>query len=485
MTGRGLVLRGSEAEHAPLLAGVLYTLESLGQVIDAAEIITNHFGDGGGDYTRPSLLIVLLGQEVPHKLMADLLCGLHTTRRRRGLATWYCIPQGLDVQSRYGFEVAQITTGLPTIDLSTAPKDLEDAEIDADDLNAVYWLTNPQGIPQYTPDTPTGALTDTKGDANGLEWQGGLWRDTQDVSPETQISRVEQLRDLGGSLSDVEPNAAGAVPVVDGLAYREQFGVLHGAAFSGKSTLAGHAAAAASQGRIFCGQQLARETILYVGLEESPAIGRQRLLHADADPERVLYYPRLNNPAQDLAALVEVHAPTWIIIDSLTALGAAWVPRVEDWANSAQVSKVVNYLADLAHSGPAVTLLHHNVKTGDTYRDSSAIGAAADFLIGIQPGNDPQSRVVSGIGRLPIPSLHLTLTPQGFTASSDNIKSEEDPTDNDLETTIIAYVAGHAGCSGNAVDDGIPGNRLKILKLISQLVYAERLTRTGGGLYVK
>ncbi len=130
--------------------------------------------------------------------------------------------------------------------------------------------------------------------------------------------------------------------------------------------------------------------------------------------------------------------PVLVIIDTLTLLAS--VLGIRDLHGAGDLGVALAGLAALARdSDAAIVILHHNRKnpsgtstTGDKfgeYRDSTAIGAAADMIVSLSPESGARTRRLTLKGRWFEPTLIVTLGPEGYT-----LQPADEPTATD-ETT--------------------------------------------------
>lgn len=75
-----------------------------------------------------------------------------------------------------------------------------------------------------------------------------------------------------------------------------------------------------------------------------------------------------------------------VILDNLTKLGA-----IKDENSAAECAPVLALADDLKAAGRAVILVHHNAKSGDSYRGSTALDAPLDVRIGLKPLSHPSA----------------------------------------------------------------------------------------------
>jgi hypothetical protein len=165
----------------------------------------------------------------------------------------------------------------------------------------------------------------------------------------------------------------------------------------GKSTLAGHLVAEASRRGL-------RSFI--VTLDEPEADTVQRQVRFDADTDFVAVDSQ--KPA-DLAANVRETGAALVVIDSLHKWAGWDGATVPDSGDSAGWSVVMQPFQAVARElNPAVVVIHHANKSDGGYRDSTAIGAAADLIVTIRTQRDG-SRRAKVVGRFHVPDFTVTL----------------------------------------------------------------------------
>jgi len=258
------------------------------------------------------------------------------------------------------------------------------------------------------------------------------------------------------------------------LGYAGRLLALIGREKGGKSTILAHAAAAATCGGMFAGQRLERCLVLWVGLEESPGDTVRRFKALGADLDSLVFCDAIQIAKAELEMMIAEWSPAWVVIDSLVRLGESWNPSITEWSNSGQVAPLINWCADLAHKGQAVTITHHAKKSDGQYRDSTAIGAGVDMLVTLTAvKNSPTERHLSPLGRFNLEARNLILTSSGF-----------EPTDGEplsVRDAVVRYIGENPGCSKNEVNNQVTGNRTKIFDVVNELVNSGDLEDRGEG----
>ena len=214
-------------------------------------------------------------------------------------------------------------------------------------------------------------------------------------------------------LSDVDvegTSADGPQAVARLIAHVGRVTLLHAREKVGKSTLIAAAVAAVTRGRPFLEQPTMAGDVLWVG-EEAVGDVKGRLAQWDADLSRVYFISRPSpDPAHEsaLRQVVSALRPQWVILD--TWAHYLQVHRVKDAAGSGEQGVLIGDVVCAAREcQAAITVLHHNRKnpsataeSGDAegeYRDSTALGGAADMIISMSRGATDQVRRLTPRGR--------------------------------------------------------------------------------------
>ena len=184
-------------------------------------------------------------------------------------------------------------------------------------------------------------------------------------------------------------------PIARMLAWPGHTTAAHGHAGSGKSRVLADAAAAVTRGD----RWLQRQTVdgggvvLWLAFEDMSG-ARSMLQHHNADLTRTRVGDGSLLVGDDwpdrLRKLVEAARPAWIIVDSFASLAAA---AGIDSNNADEVTRLLQPLNVAAKGGAAVTITHHQPHEAERLRNSSAIGAAVDAVVGVTL--DEASRVTT------------------------------------------------------------------------------------------
>ncbi len=189
--------------------------------------------------------------------------------------------------------------------------------------------------------------------------------------------------------------------VVKGLIARGDLAIVLGAPGAGKSAFTPLVCQAVASGGYAFGRRTRQGEVLYVAAEDAHGLrGRMQALgerHSDA-PAFVLVegVSDLFTPggqAADLLRHVRERRPAVVVIDTLAAAN----PGLRE-SESDDMGRVVHFARQLATGengapGPAVVLVHHTPKAGDTPRGHSSLNGAADVVILLE--RDEASGIVS------------------------------------------------------------------------------------------
>jgi 5S rRNA maturation endonuclease (ribonuclease M5) len=237
----------------------------------------------------------------------------------------------------------------------------------------------------------------------------------------------------------------------------------------GKSTLAAAAAAAASAGRLWLGSPARQGNVLWVGLEEHMNDMIRRFMRFKANPACIYPRDRLPHGFDDLEESVKSAHPVLIVIDSLAEYSK---DLVSDQSSSAQWQRVMSSLVRLAREYEvAILLLHHGRKSDGSYRDSSAIAAAADMILEMHAvGGQSTTRRFKVNGRWTLQDFRLNLDGDSYTLMGDQ---------GDLDERVWLFVARNERCSKRQVRDGITAKDTHIDKALERLLQREAIQNVG------
>jgi hypothetical protein len=191
--------------------------------------------------------------------------------------------------------------------------------------------------------------------------------------------------------------------------------------------------------------------VWWPGAKESTAAD-VAVRHEDfgGDPRRLYLIEDRGEPFELLDRAVAAWAPRLLVVDSLSALVEAAGLDLES-GDAAGWGRVMGRLARIARdSGAAVVVIHHGRKEDGSYRDSTAIGAAADMLVALQEGEAADERRLSPVGRWPAPEVRVRLV-----EVSDGVsRFERVSGDLSLDAQVLLFIERNAGCSTRNVATG-------------------------------
>ena len=168
------------------------------------------------------------------------------------------------------------------------------------------------------------------------------------------------------------------------------------------------AVAAVTRGAAFLEQPTIGGRVLWVG-EEAVGDVKGQLAELDADLDQVFFIRRLNpepKHATSLPQLIALLRPVWVIID--TWQHHLKTHRVTDTAGPGEQGILIGDVVDLAQQYEvAITVSHHNTKNRPEYRDSTALGAAVDWIVSLTRGDTPTARRLQPSGRWPVDPVEI------------------------------------------------------------------------------
>ena len=230
---------------------------------------------------------------------------------------------------------------------------------------------------------------------------------------------------------------------------------------SGKSTLAGSAAAALSTGGTFAGVQLEADRVLWVSLEEHPGEVVLRFDGFHADEDRTHVVESLPDAMESLEDAVRQVGPVLLVIDTLPALVQG---LVRDPGNSAEWTPTLLRLTAMARKmNVAILLLHHARKSDNTYRDSTAVGANVDVILEMaEVEGDPTARAFRPKARWSMDPFTLRLVGDRYELGAGAVS---------VETLVLFYVQEHPGCSKRAVREGVQRKAAEVDADLERLIH--------------
>lgn len=160
---------------------------------------------------------------------------------------------------------------------------------------------------------------------------------------------------------------------------------------AGKSTLASAAVAAYSAQKDFLGERCGAGIVLWYTLEEHKSDLGQRLQEFSADLDKVRILDGFVDDAEkELLEAIALVDPDIVIVDSLQEFASA-TGSVREGGSAPQWTPVMSFFKSIARGYKSrergVVLLHHASKSGG-FRDSTAIGAGVDVLLGMSGEDD-------------------------------------------------------------------------------------------------
>ena len=258
--------------------------------------------------------------------------------------------------------------------------------------------------------------------------------------------------------------------VVPRLVFENRVTLLAAREKTGKSTLAGAAAAAVSSGRAFLGAEVISGTVLVVSLEEHTQEFAQRLVRFGADATRIA----IVSGTQDLTKMIwdaaeSIH-PALIIFDTL----GAYVDKVSGGkpveSGEAQAwLRVLMDIVELSRTHGAVLLLHHSRKSDGHYRDSSAIGGAVDIILEMF-GTGSEPRTIKNMSRLTIPETRFML-------EGDVLRLIE--TEAEVQERVLSFVKKNPRCSLRDLRDGVGGKAEEVGRVRDKLLKQGLIANVG------
>jgi hypothetical protein len=235
----------------------------------------------------------------------------------------------------------------------------------------------------------------------------------------------------------------------------------------GKTTLAAAAAAAVSTGSAWLNEPVTLGDVLWIGLEEHVSDMARRLSEFGADPHRIFIVDRLPADISVLRAAIEETYPVLIIIDSLAEYAR---DLVRDPSSAAEWTRVMSPLARIARDYEAALLLvHHARKSDGKYRDSSAIGAAVDMILEMEPGREDTARKFSASGRWVVPNFLLHLEGTTYTEVGA------------VRDRVLQFVTSHPASKKREVRIGVGGRGTDVDKALDALVAEGAVENRGSG----
>jgi len=260
--------------------------------------------------------------------------------------------------------------------------------------------------------------------------------------------------------------------VVPRLVWEGHTTMLAGREKGGKSTLAGAIAGAVSSGNAFFGEETTSGKVLYIGLEESTFLIANRLVKYGADPENVGIVSR-GSYGKDIVAAIKEAAeeiqPDLIIWDTLGKFADILFDKPIEPGNSAEWTRVLGIIEDIARQYGATLLLHHSRKSDGKYRDSTAIGGGVDMIVEMF-GERSDPRTLKGIGRFEFEDFVMTFDGHNYTIAR---------TEDNLKEDVLAFIKKTPKCSVRAMIEGVEGRSKAVMNAKQALIEEGLIVNVG------
>ena len=266
-------------------------------------------------------------------------------------------------------------------------------------------------------------------------------------------------------------------PILAHLAWAGRLTLLAAAEKSGKSTLAGHCAAAMITRQEFLGTVAAEGGVLWYALDEPVIDVVQRFKRYGVTPElaasKVVVCTQRPKIAE-IEILLEEYGCKLVVIDSLSQFAQC---KVKVFNDSEDWTPVFDELRVLAQKwGAAFVLLHHATKSNGGYRNSSAIGAGVDVIVemGIDE-RDLTRRSLKCIGRIPVKrDLSIRYAEPWYNLDGGGELS--------LETRVLLVIqASTSGLSKRSVRSQVSGRAASIDAALDALERRGAIQKQGAG----
>lgn len=256
--------------------------------------------------------------------------------------------------------------------------------------------------------------------------------------------------------------------VVPKLVWEGHVTMLAGREKGGKSTLAGAAAAAVSSGNAFFGETCTPGKVLIIALEESTFLFSQRLMKFGATPENVAIVSRGSYEGSIVEAILtaaEAVEPDLIIWDTLGKFADVLFEKPIDPGNSAEWTRVLGIVEEIARNYGATLMLHHARKSDGKYRDSTAIGGGVDMILEMH-GSGASARTIKGVGRFEFEDVKVNFHGDHYTIER---------TEESISEDILRYVAEHPRCSSRDVLEAVEGRSEVTMRIKQALLEAGKI----------
>jgi len=188
-------------------------------------------------------------------------------------------------------------------------------------------------------------------------------------------------REAPYSLREMLDNPQILIPpkaLIPHLAWPGRATLISGREKSGKSTLVGQGVAASTRGGEFLGEQLQPAVTLWYGIDEDIGDTVRRVSAFNADPDALFIQPERPSASQMEAEIRDTGADI-VVIDVLPELYSGLITSAR---SSDDILPFLRPYVNVARdTGIALVFLHHTVKNGVEYRDSTAIGGVVDVVL--------------------------------------------------------------------------------------------------------
>ena len=174
----------------------------------------------------------------------------------------------------------------------------------------------------------------------------------------------------------------------------------------------------------------------------------RRFVEQGADPDRVLIFGPLDDPLNDLTAIVREVGPDVVVPDTLPTFVSSMIEGSADTA----WSKIMSGFTAIAHDYNCAVLLPTHSKKNDAgqYRDSNRIGAGVDMILAMEEqGSDATVRTIKPKGRSRLAPYSVRLCANGLYELASGELS--------LEAQVMVAVHAVAGIPKNKVRAKVTG----------------------------
>lgn len=167
------------------------------------------------------------------------------------------------------------------------------------------------------------------------------------------------------------------MPVISPLVYEGRVTLLSAREKMGKSTIAGQAVAALTQGRTFLNpnETLSPANVVWYAIDEALPDTVQRLKAFGAKANRVFLCDGLPTP-DEMERAIERHKAKLVVVDTLSEL---WAGKLENDRDAIPMALYLRPFLQVARrTGAGQLLSYHTSRAGREYRGSVQLGASVD-----------------------------------------------------------------------------------------------------------